>query len=163
MANSIRILGSFDDDPDALFKGYSDIKIIEDLESKSSTFDIACFENRGKYGIWITISNSIMLINPVGLINSLFKNGDQCEFFIPYNPEQNVTYSFASYKERDCIYTIITNNLTGEKIIGNYLYDEYISKCLIAINNLAEASNANNALAYVAFPFFGQPIIRLIG
>lgn len=123
-------------------------KKIEECEKKASPFQISCFENAGAWGIWLTIGEDSLLVNPIELVNSLFIDGEQFDFFLPFGEKKMGRFTLSTRREAYHINTELGHMALSSSSQQRYMFDEYVSKCQQTIADLLRVAEEGKTLAY---------------
>ena len=120
-----------------------------DITSKGATdFPISVRCQKGLWGIWMRIVDRFLLVNPIALVNSLFTNGLQDDFFLSFEGDDAKTFSFWTYKRDYSIESTIGHPLIENIGLRRFMIKEYVEKVQSSCITLAEKAKKGEPLAY---------------
>ena len=126
------------------------LRKVAEVEKTCSPLQISCFERLGVWGIWFQVEELCLLVDPLDLVNTIFKD-DQYWMLDFYN-EQKDCYVVDARKLDFCMEW----NLVHADYPTYYFHftlEDYIDKIKLAINELYNAWNDCMPTAYKKYDF----------
>lgn len=112
---------------------------IELVERNCSDFELECREVEGKWGLWLNIGIGQLLVCPLGLVSSLYK--DDCLFMdILVNGRRSRCEVSIRKTSHSFEWTILNIELSLYCVL-HFKYVDYVGKSRIAMNGLLEIYN----------------------
>lgn len=123
------------------------IKHLEHTSKKCKELPVTCSKHEGKWGIWFIADNSMLLIEPISLFNSLFKN-DNYYMFMTYEGQKYSSHYVNVHKSSFCInWTFEEYDLPIEDIM-TFKFNEYVNKITSSFEKLYEVMKNNEDVHY---------------
>lgn len=114
---------------------------------RCGTLLLSCLEINDKWGIWLEIGDEKLLVNPINLVNSIYK--DDVYYMLDYQSKNmpgsfNVKVEKKTYSYR----WTLSHSMLNISSENNYVQEEYVSKIFDAVSLLHNAVMAGGELAY---------------
>lgn len=120
-----------------------------DIISKGATcFPVVAKEQHGEWGIWMEISDKSLLVNPIALVNTLFTDGQQNDFFQSFDGDNANKFSFCTNKKDYCVEATLSHPFVEDRSRSRFMIKEYVEKIQASCLALAEKVKNNEPLAY---------------
>ena len=114
------------------------------VERKCTPFLLVCKEHNGKWGVWVFINQTWLLVNPCDLVSSLYEDG---ESYIVLR-DDNVKYDVTVIKTA---YTFVWSIMCAEKSyyeVHYFRFLNYFLRIQNRINYLADMVRDGHSIAY---------------
>lgn len=114
---------------------------------KCGSLKLSCSAVDNKWGIWITIGEEKLLVNPLDLVSSIFVDDTYCMI-------ESVTKDMPGYfmidveKKPYCYHWTLSHNMLDFSSENRYIQEEYVSKIFDVISQLYKAVKTGGELAY---------------
>lgn len=120
-----------------------------DIVSKDATiFPIVVKCLQGKWGIWMEVSDECLLVSPIALVNSLFTDGKQYDFFQSFEGDNANKFSFWTERKDYSIEATLSHPLNDSRGRRRFMIKEYVEKIQSSCISLAEKAKKEEPLAY---------------
>ena len=124
-------------------------------ESECSTFLLECSEYNGWWGIWLTIGDAKLLVNPMELVSSIYK--DDCYYLFDSPKEEVNAEKYAGRLYADIRLTNhvfewqLGNIFVGKRCRELFTFEKYLSKIKEAVTKLQQVWIEGKQIAYQKF------------
>ncbi|MBR6446797.1 MAG: hypothetical protein IKS94_10375 [Prevotella sp.] len=120
-----------------------------DIISKGATdFPIVVKCQQGKWGVWLEVSDKCLLVNPIALVNSLFTDGKQYDFFLSFEGDDANSFSFWTDRRDYSIEATLSHPLIENRGRRRFMVKDYVEKAQSCCITLAEKAKKEEPLAY---------------
>lgn len=123
-------------------------KEIEIIKQGATSFPLKLAKRQERWGIWMKISDALLLVNPIALVNTLFVDGEQYGFFQSYDDDKADKFSFRTDRRTYSVEVSLGHPLIEKKSSRVFMYEEYVGKIQSCCIGLAEKSREGQSLAY---------------
>lgn len=123
-------------------------KEIEIISKGATEFPVVVKCRRGKWGIWMKVSGTYLLVNPIALVNTLFTDGNQYDFFLSFEGDGFNRFSFGTDRRDYCIEATLHHPLIENRGRRRFMIKEYVEKVQSACIALAQKAKNEEGLAY---------------
>lgn len=121
---------------------------IDTISKGATNFPVVTKRQQGKWGIWMEISDNCLLVNPIALVNSLFTDGKQYDFFLSFEGDHANAFSFCTERRDYSIEATLSHPLIGNRGRRKFMIKEYVEKVRSSCITLAEKVKKEEPLAY---------------
>ena len=123
-------------------------KEIEIIKKGATCFPILLAKQQEAWGIWMNVSDKLLLVNPVSLVNTLFTDGRQYDFFLSYADDKADRFTFWAERKEYSIEATLGHPLFEGKACRRFMLDEYAEKIRGCCTALAGKVREGQPLAY---------------
>lgn len=123
-------------------------KEIENVSKETTEFPIVVKCQQGKWGIWMELSDKYLLVNPIALVNSLFTDGEQYDFFQSFEGDNANNFSFRTDRSDYYIEATLGYHFIENRGRRKFMIKEYVEKVQSSCITLAEKAKGGEPLAY---------------
>lgn len=122
-------------------------KLREAALKKCGTLALSCSEIDNKWGIWMSIGDEKLLVNPVELVSSIFE--DSTYYMLESQKKDIPGYFIVEVEKKDyCYHWTLSHTMLNFSSENRFVQEEYVSAIFDAISQLYEAILAGGELAY---------------
>lgn len=125
---------------------------IAESEKLCTPFPINCHQRDGVWGIWFQIEDDFLLVNPVDLVSSIFKDDDYdlLEFYIKDTEQQDdkISFSVNICCKDHAFHWKLSHSALAISGKRSFTFEEYLNKTKMAIDRLYQVWSENEHIAY---------------
>ena len=108
-------------------------------EATCQEFPISCRERKGVWGIWFGLGDNLILINPIDLVNSIYK--DDIYFLLDFYVEEGEKkpegyYKVAINKWNSCFSWRFYHTHSQKMLQMQFTYEDYLEKIRNCVREL---------------------------
>ena len=123
-------------------------------EATCQEFPISCREREGVWGIWFGLGENLILINPIDLVNSIYK--DDTYYLLDIYVEEGEKkpegyYKVAINKWNSCFSWRIYHTQSQKMVQMQFTYEDYLGKIKKSVRELYRAYLSVKPIAYKKF------------
>lgn len=139
---------------DIIYKGFWSIcpkrsrKEIEIEKRGASEFPLFLENCHKAWGIWLKLSDKMLLVNPITLVNTLYIDGEQYDFFESLENDDSDKYLLWTERKDYSVEVTLENLQLENKSVHIIMFEEYVDKIQSCCLGLAEKVREGCSIAY---------------
>lgn len=123
---------------------------IAESEKLCTPFPINCHQRDGVWGIWFQIEDDFLLVNPVDLVSSIFKDDDYdlLEFYIKDSEQQDdkISFSVNICCKDHAFHWKLSHSALAISGKRSFTFEEYLNKTKMAVDRLYQVWSENEPI-----------------